>query len=167
MMKVSQFHKVAGCFEFMETGMFTVKEVSEILNVSPHALRFYDNEGLLPGLSRRNTHRLFSYEDLEWVRSVQCWRESGMSVADIRRYLELYSEGDGTLGERRQMILEQRDRAIAEVKAAKERVKMLDRKVQWHDALVAGEDPNKFRPNMYAIVEKAMKRKRALAKRAG
>ncbi len=55
--------------------MFTVKEVSEIMGISPHSLRFYDKEGLLPTLSRTESkRRMFSYEDLEWVYNIQCWR---------------------------------------------------------------------------------------------
>jgi DNA-binding transcriptional MerR regulator len=65
--------------------MFTVKEVSEILSVSPHALRFYDNEGLLPGLSRRNTHRFFSYEDRKGNEEKEsCNQESSLIRLHIR-----------------------------------------------------------------------------------
>lgn len=135
--------------------MFTVKEAAEIMGISPHSLRFYDNEGLLPTLSKRNKRRLFSYEDLEWVYNIMCWRDTGMSLADIRRYIELAREGDDTVDERYEMILRQRDRAIEEVKAARQRVKMLQRKVLWYQALKRGEDPNKWRPDIDALVKKA------------
>lgn len=147
--------------------MFTVKEASEIMGISPHTLRFYDNEGLLPGLSKRNRRRLFTYDDLEWVYNVQCWRDSGMSLAAIRRYIELHQQGDATLGDRYQMILEQRDKAIEEVKAAKQRVKLLQRKMMWYQDLMRGADPNKWRPNIRQIVRKAQEKKKPNEKAAG
>lgn len=151
--------------------MFTVKEAAEIMGISPHALRFYDNEGLLPTLSRRNQRRLFSYEDLEWVYNIMCWRDTGMSLADIRRYIELAREGEGTIDERFEMILRQRDKAIEDVKAAKQRVKVLHRKVMWYQSLKNGEKPEKWRPNIREIVKKAQAKKKTgkntAAKQAG
>lgn len=146
--------------------MFTVKEVSEIMGVSAHSLRFYDKEGLLPTLSRSdNGRRMFTYEDLEWVYNIQCWRATGMPLAEIRRYIELAREGRGTIEERYRIILEQRERAVQEVKAAKERVKMLEYKVNWYEALRKGANPDKWRPNMRAIVQKALaKKKKGAAK---
>lgn len=140
--------------------MFTVKEAAEIMGISPHALRFYDNEGLLPTLSRQNKRRLFTYEDLEWVHNIQCWRATGMPLSEIRRYIELAREGDSTIDERYDMILKQRDRAVEEVKAAKQRVKILQRKVMWYQDLKRGADPSKWRPNMQAIVQKALSQKK-------
>ena len=135
--------------------MFTVKEVSEILDISPHTLRFYDNEGLLPGLTKRNKRRLFSYDDLEWVYNIQCWRETGMSLADIRRYIEAAMEGESTLEERYNLILNQRDKVVEDIKTMKARLKLLERKTHWYQDLMRGADPNKWRPNMRALVKKA------------
>lgn len=141
--------------------MFSVKEASEIMGISPHSLRFYDKEGLLPTLSRSESRRrLFSYEDLEWVYNIQCWRATGMPLAEIKRYIELLREGPGTIEERYQIILRQKAKAIEEAKAAKERVKMLEHKVNWYQALLRGEDPNRWRPNMRAIVDRALAKKK-------
>lgn len=140
--------------------MFTVKEAAEIMDISPHTLRFYDNEGLLPTLSRQNKRRMFSYEDLEWVHNIQCWRATGMPLSEIRHYIELAREGDETIEERYQIILRQRDRALEEVKAAKQRAKMLEYKVNWYEELRRGADPKKWRPNIQAIVQKALAKKK-------
>lgn len=151
--------------------MFTVKEASEIMGISPHSLRFYDKEGLLPTLSRTESkRRLFSYQDLEWVYNIQCWRATGMPLSEIKRYIELLREGDGTIEERYEIIQRQHARAIEEAKAAKERVKMLEYKTRWYQALMNGEDPNKWRPNIHAIVDKALakrKKETTRVKKAG
>lgn len=146
--------------------MFTVKEAAEIMGISPHALRFYDNEGLIPTLSRRNKRRLFSYEDLEWVYNIQCWRETGMSLADIRRYIELARQGEETMEERYEIIMRQRDRATEDVKAARQRLKILQRKVMWYQDLMNGADPSKWRPNIRQVVRKALDKKKTKEKRA-
>ena len=64
--------------------MFTVKEAAEIMGISPHSLRFYDKEGLFPSLARTESgRRMFSYEELEWVYTIQCWRATGMPLAEV------------------------------------------------------------------------------------
>lgn len=144
--------------------MFTVKEASEIMGISAHSLRFYDKEGLLPTLSRTESRRrMFSYEDLEWVYNIQCWRATGMPLAEIKRYIELLREGNGTITQRYEIILKQRERAIEEANLAKERVKMLDYKVNWYQALMEDKDPSVWRPNIRAIVEKAQAKKKKAA----
>lgn len=141
--------------------MFTVKEVSEIMGISAHSLRFYDKEGLLPTLSRTESkRRVFSYEDLEWVYNIQCWRATGMPLAEIKRYIELVREGEQTIEERFQIILKQQEKAVEEVKAAQERVKILEHKVNWYKALMGGADSGKWRPNMRVIVEKKLAKKK-------
>lgn len=140
--------------------MFTVKEAAELMEISPHSLRFYDNEGLLPSLSKRNGRRMFTYEDLEWVYNIMCWRKTGMSLADIRRYIELAREGDDTVDERYEIILRQRERAMEEVKEAKQRLKMLHRKVMWYQALKAGDNPNRWRPDIEGMIRKAQAKKK-------
>lgn len=146
--------------------MFTVKEASEIMAISPHTLRFYDKEGLLPTLSRTESgRRMFSYEDLEWVYNIQCWRATGMPLAEVKRYIEMLREGDKTIAERYAIIRRQHERAIEEVRVAKERVKMLEYKTKWYQALMNGDDPNKWRPNIHAIVDKALAKRKKEAVR--
>ena len=148
--------------------MFTVKEAAEIMGINPHSLRFYDKEGLLPTLSRTESRRrMFSYEDLEWVYNIQCWRRTGMPLAEIKRYIELVREGEATIEERYQMILKQRDRAVEEAKAAKERVKMMQYKVNWYESLREGADPSRWRPNIHAIVQKALAKRKKESVRMG
>jgi len=126
--------------------MFTVKQVSEILNITPHALRYYDNEGLLPGLLRRNKRRLFSSDDVEWIRNIQCWRKSGMPVSYIKRYRELLSRGDRTFDERFKMIIELRDKAIQDVKEANERLELMEEKIKWYETTASEETADRFKP---------------------
>ena len=64
------------------------------MNISPYTLRFYDKEGLFPDLTKSsNGRRYFSLNDLQWVYIIQCFRESGMPLAEIREYVKSAKEG--------------------------------------------------------------------------
>jgi DNA-binding transcriptional MerR regulator len=125
--------------DFLEK--YTVKQVADRFGVSTHTIRFYDNAGLFPDMARgENGERLFTNEQLEWLHIVMCLRSTGLSIAGIRHYIELSERGDETLEERYQIILEQKERAKAELEESKRKLQVLERKVAWYAAQLARRD---------------------------
>ena len=117
--------------------MYTIKEVAKMMNISPHTLRFYDNEGLFPYVTRgKNNIRLFSDHDLEWVNTIQCLRSTGLSLANIKKYIALYEDGDSTLNERYNIILEQKKKAEKEIANMKKRLATLEKKTHYYESLL-------------------------------
>ncbi|GHV61974.1 putative HTH-type transcriptional regulator [Spirochaetia bacterium] len=86
---------------------FTIKQVSEKTSLPPHVLRYYENEGLLPGVARsRNGIRRYSENDLEWLSLICCLKNTGMSIKQIKNFVELSMDGDSTLKERCELLKE-------------------------------------------------------------
>ncbi|MDR1950033.1 MAG: MerR family transcriptional regulator [Spirochaetaceae bacterium] len=86
---------------------FTIKQVAEKTALPPHVLRYYENEGLLPSVGRsRNGIRRYSEHDLEWIGLICCLKNTGMSIKQIKSFVELSLEGDETLPERCEMLRE-------------------------------------------------------------
>ena len=113
--------------------LYTVKQVAELFGVSPHTIRYYDNAGLFPDLERgENGERLFSQEQLDWLRVVMCMRKTGLSIAGIRHYIALSERGSATLRERYQIILEQKEKARAELEECKKKIEVLEHKEKWY-----------------------------------
>jgi DNA-binding transcriptional MerR regulator len=84
---------------------FTIKQVSEKTSLPPHVLRYYENEGLLPSIERsRNGVRRYSENDLEWLGLICCLKNTGMSIKQIRSFVELSQEGDRTLKRRCELL---------------------------------------------------------------
>lgn len=116
---------------------YTVKQVADLYNVSAHTIRFYDNAGLFPDVARgENGERLFSKEQLDWLNIVMCLRKTGLPIAGIRHYIELCERGDCTLEERYQIILEQKERAKAELAECKAKLEVLEHKEQWYQKML-------------------------------
>ena len=75
------------------------------LDVPASTLRFYDKEGLLsPG-----GIRIFQDTDLEWRRIIGCMKKAGMSIRDIRQYIEQAQRGDDTIALRLVILHRQRE----------------------------------------------------------
>ena len=80
---------------------YTIKQVSEMTGLSVPTLRFYDKEGLLPELKRKESgYRIFSEEDLYSIELIECFKQSGMQIREIRHFMALVKQGDASLEER-------------------------------------------------------------------
>ncbi len=93
---------------------YSIRQVAEKTNLTPHTLRYYDKEGLLPFLSRsENGIRKFSESDLEWLGLICCLKNTGMSIREIKVFVELSLQGDETLKARCDMLV-QHKRSVEE-----------------------------------------------------
>jgi DNA-binding transcriptional MerR regulator len=87
-----------------------VAEAARLLGLSPHTLRYYEQEGLVRPARNASGYREYSAADLRRLVFLTRMRVSGMTMADLRRYVALGDEGPVTEPERRGMMLAHRDR---------------------------------------------------------
>ena len=94
--------------------MYSIQEISQKTGLSAHTLRFYEKEGLIKGIKRsEGGFRQYSDEDLEALGLICCLKNTGMSLREIARFVDLTHQGERTLGERVDMLREHRERVIA------------------------------------------------------
>src|SRR5258708_15102496 len=88
----------------IETGL-TIQEAAESTGLTVHTLRYYERIGLLMPIGRAaNGHRRYSQQDISLIRTLNRWRQTGMSLVDIQQYVKLIQEGDATAGEHRALL---------------------------------------------------------------
>lgn len=80
---------------------YTIKEVAKKVDLASHTLRYYENEGLLPFIERDSYgNRVFNDSNIEWLKFVRCLRDTGMSIKEMRHFVDLSMKGDHTVPER-------------------------------------------------------------------
>ena len=80
---------------------YTIKQVSEMTGLSISTIRYYDKEGLLPDLQRKESgYRIFANQDLKASDLIECFKESGLTIRESRHFMSLVKQGDVTLAER-------------------------------------------------------------------
>lgn len=85
---------------------YTVKMAAEKVHLSPNALRYYEKEGLLPHIKRSESGiRHYSDADLEWLGLICCLKNTGMSIKQIKDFVDLSQRGPETLKERCEMLV--------------------------------------------------------------
>lgn len=127
--------------------MYTVKEVSRLLGLSEHTIRFYSDKGLVPSLRRdKNNNRIFDEASINWLTGVKYLRDCGMPLHAIRHYIELCLEGDETIPQRYQIILEQKEAAQAQLAEAQKRLSYLEKKAALYEETMEKHIPDPMNP---------------------
>ena len=135
--------------------MYTVKEVAELLGVSCHTVRYYDDRGLIPGTKRNSANqRLFDDMEVEWLFVSLTLKNTGLSLKDVRHYIELYQRGDSTLPERYEIMRKQKEKTIREMEELKLRLAVLDRKIDHYGKLLEGEEDTWSHEYMQKLIRK-------------
>jgi DNA-binding transcriptional MerR regulator len=88
----------------------SVAEAARLLGISPHTLRYYEQEGLVRPARNDSGYREYAAGDLRRLVFLTRMRVSGMAMQELRRYIALVDQGPATEPERRQMMLAHRDR---------------------------------------------------------
>ncbi len=116
---------------------YTIKQAAEKMNVTAHTLRYYDKEGLLPFVSRdKSGNRVFTEGDLEWLGLISCLKNTGMPIKQIGTYIQWCTEGDTSLGERRQMLIEHRKAILRQLEELNHNLEAINRKIEYYNKLV-------------------------------
>lgn len=96
---------------------FTISELSEEFGITPRALRFYEDEGLISP-QRRGTARIYSRRDRARLAWILRGKRVGFSLFDIREMVDLYDRNDGRREQQRVSVSKCRER-IAMLEAQK------------------------------------------------
>jgi DNA-binding transcriptional MerR regulator len=121
--------------------MLSIGEVSELTGLSTHTLRFYEQEGLFVEPVRRTSagRREFDEQEVGWLRVCTKLRSSGMSLPDIRRYVELVREGSGNEAERFELLRQHEAKVTQQVADLQEALDVIKAKVSLYaEHLAAG-----------------------------
>lgn len=79
--------------------LFTIGELAAAFQLSPRAIRFYEDQGLLAP-ERVGAQRVYTRRDRARLQLILRGKRLGFSVAEIRKFLDLYHADSGN---RRQM----------------------------------------------------------------
>lgn len=138
--------------------MYTIKDVAEKMDVSEHTLRFWAKSGFFPFIKRNeNNIRIFSENDLEWVRIVKCLRSVGTENKAIKRYIDLCIKGDSTIPERYGIIHSTKIKAQQQMEELQKQLDLLNFKESFYQNLIKNNLKDTWNPmNSIEIKEKAV-----------
>ncbi|SCJ10381.1 HTH-type transcriptional regulator AdhR [uncultured Clostridium sp.] len=119
--------------------MYTMKEVSEQVGISYETLKYYCKEGLVPNVKRdKNNYRIFDEKNIAWLKGLQCLKRCGMSIKDMKLYMNYCFQGASTIPERKEMLNKSKEALINQVKEINECINFIDNKQTFYDDVLKG-----------------------------
>ena len=106
------------------------------------ALKFYCNEGLVPNVKRdKNNRRIFDERDVAWIKSLTCLKKCGMSIQEMKKYLDLCLQGAETIPQRKVMLMQKQESLRETMRQVQESIDYIDWKQSFYDDVLSGKRP--------------------------
>ena len=121
---------------------YSIGEVADLSGIAISTLRYYDREGLFPNLERSGGGiRRFTDTELETLGIIECLKTSGLSIKEIKLFLDWCQEGDSSLPKRRDLFYERLAIVTKQMEDLQKTMNTLRFKCWYYDtALAAGTE---------------------------
>jgi len=130
--------------------MYTMKQTCKKVGMTYETLKFYCNEGLVPNVKRDlNNHRVFDESDALWITSLTCLKNCGMSIKDMKTYIDLCMQGQSSIPERKVILDELKESLQNKMDDLQESINYIDNKQQFYDDVLSGK--TKYYSNLITV----------------
>ena len=120
--------------------MYTMKQTCEKTNLPYETLKFYCNQGLVPNVKRdANNHRIFDDRDVAWIQSLNCLKNCGMSISEMKEYISLCLAGESTIPERIIILDAKRQALVSQLQQVQDCINYIDWKQGFYDEVLSGK----------------------------
>ncbi len=104
----------------MTERLYTVSELGRDLNITPRAIRFYEDKGLITP-QRAGTTRVYGHRNRARMVLILRGKRLGFSLSEIKRYLDLY-DADVTHRSQQLLLLERVSERLRELTQQREAI---------------------------------------------
>lgn len=118
---------------------YTMMQACREAGMTYQTLKFYCNKGLVPNVKRdRNNRRVFDEHDVAWIKSLVCLKRCGMSIEEMRAYVELCLQGEASIPQRKELLAAKRKQLEEQKAQIQESLDYIDWKQGFYDDVLAG-----------------------------
>jgi DNA-binding transcriptional MerR regulator len=121
---------------------YTIKEAAVLTGLPASTLRYYESMGVIAPIGRGQSskHRIYTDEDLDLLMWVACLSATGMSISDMRKYVENGHLGPGAASEQIALLEAQQERLAVEARRIAVRKRYVQLKIDYWRAVGARDD---------------------------
>lgn len=120
--------------------LYGMKEACRKTGMSYETLKFYCNQGLVPNVKRdRNNYRVFDDRDIRWLEGLLCLKKCGMSIRDMKVYMQLCLQGKDSIQARKEMLDVLKETILDQMEVLRKDLAYIDGKQQYYDDVLAGK----------------------------
>lgn len=117
--------------------MYSINEIVKVTGIPASTLRYYEQEGILPEVTRNiNGRREYNEKALEWLELVVALKDTGMSIEEIKTYTKLILQGEETLVARRKFLSVHKNNVEKSLAKTQYHLEKVIRKIALYDVLL-------------------------------
>lgn len=119
---------------------YSMKQACQKTGLTYDTLKFYCNEGLVPNVKRAaNNYRIFDDDDIAWINSLSCLKNCGMSIQEMKEFLDLCAEGETTIPVRLEILASKLEGLQKEMKRLQDSIDYVKWKQNYYHDVLAGK----------------------------
>ena len=80
-------------------------------------------------------------KDVKWIKDLTCLKKCGLSIQEMKEYLELCLQGESTIILRKEMLAGKQEALRASIKELEDSVAYIDWKQNFYDEVLSGKRP--------------------------
>lgn len=123
---------------------YSISDVSRIMNLPVSTLRYYDKEGLLPYIERKDSgYRIFKEDDIRMLEIIECFKNTGMSIKEIKHFIELVKQGDISLQQRYELFVERKKTVEKQMQDLQKQLDLIDYKCEYYQKVLKAYNQKK------------------------
>ena len=140
-----------------------IGEIASRTGRSIHTIRWYETQGLIPGVVRdRGGRRVYSEHHIRWLDLMERLRRTGMSITQMREYTTLAKQGDAVLEQRRALLAGHQVRVRENIIRWTEALTLIDAKIEFYDEWMANGARPSVEPHRRVKAEPGLRTARRL-----
>ena len=113
----------------------TIKEVSKLTGISIDNLRYYERVGIIPNVPRTKSGiRDYDEMSIHWIELAMRFKKAGMSLDNIRKYIQLSLEGESTKEERWNILVETKSHIEEKINEMQETLDVINYKMENYES---------------------------------
>lgn len=134
---------------------YSIGQAAEKMGLTAHTLRYYEKEGLLPFVKKNGSgQRVFTDTDIDWLAIVECLKGTGMSLKDIKKYIDWCLEGEATLEKRLEMFRRQKEKLQEQMDNLNRHMEKINYKIAYYTEIINNGSEGLFERNKELAREK-------------
>lgn len=134
---------------------YKIGQIAKRMGLSAHTLRYYDKEGLLPTIRKNSSGlRVFTDSDIEWLIIIECLKGCGMTLKDIKAYIDMCLIGDSTISDRLEMFKKQKKNLEEQQRQIAKHMEKINYKISFYTEALKNGGIDAAQHNHYLATEK-------------
>ena len=122
--------------------IYTMMQVCKETHLTYQTLKFYCNEGLVPNVMRdKNNRRIFDEKTVKWIKDLTCLKKCGLSIQEMKDYLDLCLQGEDTIPQRQIMLAQKQNELKEHIQELQDCVAYFDFKQNFYKDVLSGKRP--------------------------